>query len=489
MSNKKERMWFKPTFDFDQCDPPKKSKEQAISTSVSTTVSTDKESIHSKINNINNIHHKSWMKKFDPVTVQDLAIHNKKVQDVEEWINDSCSSNHSHMLLLTGPVGCGKTATIHMLAKKHNIKVTEWITPIDIEIPSENGEFEFREKQSTKFMDFILKAANFTSLLDDNTKKLVLVEDFPNTFLRSPSEFTEVLHQYKRRAKSPVVFICSDTHTDSKNTAGSLFTFSLQEEFEIHHIVFNSVSVTGLRSALKRVSELISKKYISFYDIPTSDMIECVVNSSAGDIRSAVLNLHFACLKGSKCDLETSSVIIKETKSKASKKKKQTSSKFLSLGKDQTVSILHGVGRVLNPKVIMDNNCQRLSYAPSDVIEQFLSHPSSFVNFLAENYLPHFSSIDHVDKAASALSDADFMLAEWREKICQENGLYVAVAGLMLSNKAPVSAWNPVRGPKNMKIIYPSPREFPALDQNYLHKGRVLAIDYKTYLHIIGSNV
>lgn len=56
--------------------------------------------------------------------------------------------------------------------------------------------------------------------------------------------------------------------------------------------------MTGLRSALKRVSEIISKKYTSVYNVPTADMIECVVNSSAGDVRSAVLNLHFACLRG-----------------------------------------------------------------------------------------------------------------------------------------------------------------------------------------------
>lgn len=39
--------------------------------------------------------------------------------------------------------------------------------------------------------------------------------------------------------------------------------------------------------------------------------------------------------------------------------------------------------------------------------------------------------------------------------MCQEYGLYTAVAGLMLANKNPISAWNPVRGPKNMKIQYP----------------------------------
>lgn len=55
-----------------------------------------------------------------------------------------------------------------------------------------------------------------------------------------------------------------------------------------------------------------------------------------------------------------------------------------------------------------------LTHSPEEIIEQFLSQPNSFVNFLEENYLAHFSCADHADKAASALSEADFMLAEWR---------------------------------------------------------------------------
>lgn len=55
------------------------------------------------------------------------------------------------------------------------------------------GEYEFKERQSTKFLEFIINAANFTSLLDNNNSKLVLVEDFPNTFMRTPSEFKDVL--------------------------------------------------------------------------------------------------------------------------------------------------------------------------------------------------------------------------------------------------------------------------------------------------------
>lgn len=80
------------------------------------------------------------MKNFNPINIEDLAVHNKKVQDVEDWLNSVCSTNQSNILLLSGPVGSGKTATIYTLAAKHNIKVTEWITPLDIEYPSEFGK-------------------------------------------------------------------------------------------------------------------------------------------------------------------------------------------------------------------------------------------------------------------------------------------------------------------------------------------------------------
>ncbi|XP_072949161.1 cell cycle checkpoint protein RAD17-like isoform X1 [Epargyreus clarus] len=485
----KGKKWFTPEFNFDEGQPPIKNTIKAKGESPVKTSNEESPIIAYKSTDLQNvINNTNWMKNFDPEKVEDLAVNNKKVQEVEEWMKVACKCSSSSMLLLTGPVGCGKTATVRTLATKHNIRITEWITPVDIEFPSEYGDFEFKEKQSKQFLDFILNAANFTSLLDNNDCKLVLVEDFPNTFLRNPSEFTDVLQQYKQRAKSPIVFISSETHTDNKNSVINLFTPALKETFKIQQIMFNSVSATGLKLALKRASDIISKKYTSMYNVPTNDLIESVVNSSGGDVRSAILNLHFACLKGSNANLETSIFKEKEVKSKTTRKKKNPSSKFLSLGKDQTVSILHGVGRVLNPKIIADGNgSQQFSHLPKDIIEQFLSHPSSFVNFLEENYLPHFSCPNDTVMAAMALSDADVMLAEWNEKLSQEQGLYVAVAGLMLANKHPISAWNPVRGPKNMKIQYPSLNELPLLEQNYLYKGKVLVTDYLSYYKIITS--
>lgn len=78
------------------------------------------------------------MKNFEPLKVEDLAVSFKKIQEVEEWLKAVIISNNNEMLLLTGPVGCGKTTTIQTLGSKYNIKISEWITPLDIDL-SEYG--------------------------------------------------------------------------------------------------------------------------------------------------------------------------------------------------------------------------------------------------------------------------------------------------------------------------------------------------------------
>ena len=44
------------------------------------------------------------------------------------------------MLLLTGPPGCGKTATLHALAKDMAFSIVEWVNPnTDAILPRDTG--------------------------------------------------------------------------------------------------------------------------------------------------------------------------------------------------------------------------------------------------------------------------------------------------------------------------------------------------------------
>lgn len=91
-----------------------------------------------------NVSSKNWMKNFDPVSVEELAMNAKKVLEVEHWLKLMAESDRGEILLLTGPVGCGKTITVQTLAAKHKLKVSEWVTPVDIDIPTEYGENDKR---------------------------------------------------------------------------------------------------------------------------------------------------------------------------------------------------------------------------------------------------------------------------------------------------------------------------------------------------------
>ncbi|KOB79502.1 Cell cycle checkpoint protein rad17 [Operophtera brumata] len=127
--------------EFDDDDgPPKNKKPNLDNFNTKSPTKGQQSKQNGNVDEFSNVGSRNWMKNFDPVNVEELAVHTKKVQEVEEWLKVIHTSNCSDILLLTGPVGCGKTSTLLTLASKYGIKVTEWITPLDIEMPTEYGK-------------------------------------------------------------------------------------------------------------------------------------------------------------------------------------------------------------------------------------------------------------------------------------------------------------------------------------------------------------
>lgn len=67
------------------------------------------------------------------------------------------------------------------------IGISEWVNPMD-----QDYEFSRNSGQSAKFSEF-LSDSKYPSLLDINSKKIVLVEDFPNSLIHNPSELGAIL--------------------------------------------------------------------------------------------------------------------------------------------------------------------------------------------------------------------------------------------------------------------------------------------------------
>ena len=100
------------------------------------------------------------------------------------------------MCLLTGPAGCGKTATIRALSRDMEFEVLEWTNPMTRtsattaysisggqQMEGDNSHVYYEPSQTKLFSDFLNRADRYPSiLLDGNStngikeKKVVLIE-------------------------------------------------------------------------------------------------------------------------------------------------------------------------------------------------------------------------------------------------------------------------------------------------------------------------
>lgn len=109
----------------------------------------------------------------------------------------------------------------------------------------------------------------------------------------------------------PLVFIASESH-HGMSSPSKLFTKTVLSDLDIHTISFNPIAHTSLIKTLQKITaiECCNKAPSSKgrgaprgavegkFHMPPREVIECLAESSAGDVRSAINALQFACLKG-----------------------------------------------------------------------------------------------------------------------------------------------------------------------------------------------
>ena len=151
------------------------------------------------------------------------------------------------VLPLLSPPGCGKSATVKALALDLRLEVAEWANPVDTRSREEERELDqlllqtggnrrwfekdeasaFQPSQLAIFTDFLLRKNKYNALslggvTDDaassafSSSCLILLDEFPNSFLRDPAPFHRLLEQYSRRHHAhPIVFVVSNSNSSS----------------------------------------------------------------------------------------------------------------------------------------------------------------------------------------------------------------------------------------------------------------------------------
>ncbi|KAF8625498.1 hypothetical protein AX15_005346 [Amanita polypyramis BW_CC] len=250
------------------------------------------------------------------------------------------------ILVLTGPAGTAKTATIRVLAQEQNFEIFEWRNSVGDTFATYDSELmdyasnDSYEALMTKFEAFFNRASNCLSPLDyippSNTaqptqarsspcdgprarsgRRIILLEDLPNVLhVDTQARFHTILRACVEMSPSdppvPVVIIISDTQTvgeanDERVARGRRRNADGEGVVDIRTVLprdliggpyvtqirFNPIAPTLLRKALQALlnTHFASNKSAQ----PSKEIIDIVVESANGDIRSAIMALQFAC--------------------------------------------------------------------------------------------------------------------------------------------------------------------------------------------------
>ena len=394
-----------------------------------------------------------WTQVYAPQTLDELAVHPKKVADVRAWLEGVVSGKlYQRFLVLKGPAGAGKTTTIHQLAKKLDLKILEWHNP-DIR---EHGTAEY-VSASSQFADFLSRAGRFPRLdlvssdgrtvdpsdspeIDLSSNRLVLLEEFPGLSGSSDNalqSFRSQILQYlasslshsthdRTSAPTPLVLVVSESGSYSSDSNDSMTAHRLLGKEILHHpgtgvIEFNPVAPTIIAKALK----LILQKHTRLTGRAQplgSTIIERL--SEIGDIRNAVSTLEYvhthavpdaaAALRAESKGSKGKSLAAKRTKSKATtvhEHDERTMSLISS--RENTLGLFHAVGKVVYNKreessalAGTASGGRPLPAVDPDVLLSVAgASTSTFLSAIHENYiLSCFDPTNPADKDATMTS-------------------------------------------------------------------------------------
>lgn len=425
-----------------------------------------------------------WSERFGPANLDELVVHKKKVADVRRWVDDVLNGRmRQRLLILKGSSGTGKTTTMKLLSKDMGFEILEWRNPAGTA-----GSVQGYQSASAQFEEFMGRGRKFgqlefdeedsthipakTNSMAQDTKdtarqRVILIEEFPNTFMRSGSSLTsfrKTVLQFlanntpqstgfgQNSASDPIipaVMVISETLLTTTSASADSFTAHrlLGPEILRHPgtgvIEFNDIAPTLLAKAL----ELAVKKESRFSGrrrTPGPQVLKRL--GEIGDIRNAVSSLEFLCLKGDDDADWGSKVAFTKTK-RASKNQGLTEGEQKSLEiisqREASLGIFHAVGKVVYNKrddepypagsvealaeqmptyLSHFSRNKRTQVSVNTLIDETGTDTSTFISALHENYVlscektgpvdPN-SSIDYINGCIEHLSESDLLNPSW----------------------------------------------------------------------------
>ncbi|CAL5226917.1 g9794 [Coccomyxa viridis] len=348
----------------------------------------------------------SWLAKHVPDSVDSLAMHKKKVEELRGWLElqkqPGLGCQAPRMLILSGPTGCGKSTALQVLAKELGFVLCEWQPPVptlwhEHRYQSDGGTayssklddfeaFVARSKlaalqlqpsraQHSAAMQQELPSQASQSQADKHVsrqvqQKLTMVDDLPH--VGDPEQrrrLTELLVQLARSSRFPIVVIVTGSHAQSGGSfggaskAGSFQGWhrDMQAALEavgVAHISCNPVTANNAAKALLRVAEAERMPL-------AKEQAHSLAEAANGDLRNALEMLQLLSV-----GQDPTQAAPKTQKRKAKKPKLGGAGMKmpdLALERDIMLDSFHAIGKFLYNKREISSSQGQQSQASAEV--------------------------------------------------------------------------------------------------------------------------
>ncbi|UNI14953.1 RFC checkpoint protein Rad17 [Purpureocillium takamizusanense] len=412
-----------------------------------------------------------WSERFGPRNLDELAVHKKKVADVRRWLEDVMSGRlRQRLLILKGAAGSGKTTTMRLLAQDMGCELLEWKNPTGTSstgFVSMSAQFDEFLGRGGKFGTLDMESPSSSTLTssangasNDLAKRIILIEEFPNTFSRSSStlnSFRSSLSHYlaahtpslsmfgkqpQREPIKPVVLVISETLlTTTSASADSLTAHRLLGPDILRHpgvgvIEFNAIAPSLLAKALELIVQKEARKS-GRRRTPGPLVLKRL--GEIGDIRNAISSLEFLCLKGDQ-DADWGAKVTFTKQKRGARDgigltKGETETLEMVSQREASLGIFHAVGKVvynkrdeapppgdtvedLPPYLSRFSRPKRSQVSVASLIDEIGTDTHTFISALHENYILSCEStgpmdlstpMDYVNECIEYLSLSDLL--------------------------------------------------------------------------------
>ncbi|XP_050944896.1 cell cycle checkpoint protein RAD17 isoform X3 [Cucumis melo] len=443
-----------------------------------------------------------WIDKYRPHSLEELAVQKKKVEEVKVWFENRLrtpkDTNGSNVILITGPAGVGKSATVHVIASHLRARLCEWDTPTPViwqeHLHNLTAGIQYTSKLD-EFESFIGRMRKYGVIpscfpIDSKQPVILLIDDLPLTNGKAAlRRLQSCLHLYVQSTQVPTAIVI----TDCAKAETTDLTVQYLEEIQL---------------CLENAGAF--------------EQIDAIAKSSGGDVRHAIMSLQLFCLKPSQICSSSSGApeSLKDEEMPLSVVDDRFSFQF---GRDETLSLFHALGKFLHNKrqsvneLVLDSEFsvqesllrRPLNMDPPEkVLCQAHGQARPIADFLHENVLDFMNeeAIDDAWVVASYLGDADTLLSSYDGMLARHNdaenilhlaAASVAVRGVLFGNSHPLSSrWHAIRRPKLWQIEGSSLSNKKMVKQRFITYGgislahfSVVATEYIPALKWLGNSV